>query len=122
MRSKGVSLATSSNWAWNFALAHSTPYLVDEDKDKADLGTSVFYIWSGFCALGFIFVYFNIHETMNLSLEKVSETYKQVPAWKSVAWNKEHTKPRNDAEADVSLELEKVVVDVNRFSVGSQDS
>ncbi|KAI8448396.1 hypothetical protein BY996DRAFT_6419800 [Phakopsora pachyrhizi] len=37
IRAKGMSLSTASNWAFNFAIGYSTPYLVDIGPGKAGL-------------------------------------------------------------------------------------
>lgn len=75
IRAKAMSLSTASNWALNFAIGYSTPYLVDEGPGKAGLKSNVFWIWGGCCALCFIFTFFFIPETKGLSLEQVDDLY-----------------------------------------------
>ncbi|KAI8449113.1 hypothetical protein BY996DRAFT_200199 [Phakopsora pachyrhizi] len=75
IRAKGMSLSTASNWAFNFAIGYSTPYLVDIGPGKAGLQSKVFFIWGAFCALCFIFTFFFIMETKGLSLEQVDQLY-----------------------------------------------
>jgi MFS transporter, SP family, sugar:H+ symporter len=43
IRAKGVSLATASNWLWNFVLSYVTPYMVD--ADEGNLRAKVFFVW-----------------------------------------------------------------------------
>jgi sugar porter (SP) family MFS transporter len=75
IRAKSMSMATASNWLWNFAIGYSTPYLVDEGAGKAGLGAKVFFIWGGCCFLCLAFTYFFIPETKGLSLEQVDLLY-----------------------------------------------
>ncbi|TVY83985.1 putative glucose transporter rco-3 [Lachnellula suecica] len=99
IRSRGVSLATASNWFWNFALSFSAPYIVDEGY--GDIGGNVFYIFAGFCALALVLVFFCVWETKNLSLENVNVMVKDVKPRKSVAWNEKHqnnARPAGNAE------------------------
>lgn len=83
-RAKGLSMTTASNWLLNWAIAYSTPYLVNPGPGNADLGSKVFFLWGGFCCVCMAFVYFCIYETKGLSLEEVDELYAKVPnAWQS---------------------------------------
>lgn len=47
--------ATASNWLLNWAIAYSTPYMVDEDH--ANLQSKVFFVWGTFCFICIAFVY-----------------------------------------------------------------
>lgn len=49
VRAKSLSMTTASNWLLNWAIAYSTPYMVDDGPGDADLKTNVFWIWGGFC-------------------------------------------------------------------------
>ncbi len=83
-RAKCLSMTTATNWLLNFAIAYSTPYLVDSGKGNANLGSKVFFIWGTFCLLCAIFVYTLIYETKGLTLEQVDELYaKTNRAWNS---------------------------------------
>ncbi|TIA62648.1 general substrate transporter [Aureobasidium pullulans] len=78
VRAKSLSMTTASNWLLNWAIAYSTPYMVNA------IHTNVFWIWAGFCCLCTVFVYTMIYETKGLSLEQVDELYGKVSqAWKS---------------------------------------
>jgi MFS transporter, SP family, sugar:H+ symporter len=43
VRAKALSITTATNWLFNFAIAYSTPYLVNEEE--ANLQAKVFFIW-----------------------------------------------------------------------------
>lgn len=82
VRAKCLSMTTASNWLLNWAIAYSTPYLVDEDN--ANLQSKVFFIWATCCFVCIAFTYTMIYETKGLSLEQVDELYGVVSkAWKS---------------------------------------
>jgi sugar porter (SP) family MFS transporter len=81
-RAKCLSMTTASNWLLNWAIAYSTPYMVD--ADHANLQSKVFFVWGSFCFVCIAFVFFMIYETKGLSLEQVDELYGIVSkAWKS---------------------------------------
>jgi len=81
-RAKCLSMTTASNWLLNWAIAYSTPYMVDEDG--ANLQSKVFFVWGTCCFVCIAFVWFMIYETKGLSLEQVDELYGVVnKAWKS---------------------------------------
>src|SRR5271168_5584660 len=80
-------MTTASNWLLNWAIAYSTPYLVNAGPGNADLQAKIFFVWGGCCLLCAIFVYFLIYETKGLSLEEVDEMYAKVnSAWKSSSY------------------------------------
>ncbi|TGO44119.1 hypothetical protein BOTNAR_0934g00020 [Botryotinia narcissicola] len=87
VRAKGISMTTASNWLLNWAIAYSTPYLVNPGPGNANLQAKIFFVWGGCCLLCAVFVYFLIYETKGLSLEEVDELYESVgKAWKSTHW------------------------------------
>ncbi|KAF1829685.1 general substrate transporter [Decorospora gaudefroyi] len=53
-RAKCLSMTTASNWLLNWAIAYSTPYMVE--PEYADLGSKVFFIWGSFCFVCIAFV------------------------------------------------------------------
>lgn len=82
VRAKCLSMTTASNWLLNWAIAYSTPYMVD--PEHANLQSKVFFVWASFCFVCIAFVYLLIYETKGLSLEQVDELYGIVSkAWKS---------------------------------------
>jgi MFS transporter, SP family, sugar:H+ symporter len=85
VRARALSMTTATNWLFNFAIAYSTPYLVDEKN--ANLQAKVFFIWGGFCLIAIAFVWSFIYETKGLTLEQVDELYGMVSkAWQSKAF------------------------------------
>jgi len=57
-RAKCLSMSTASNWLLNWAIAYSTPYLVNTGKGNAGLGPKVFFLWGSFCFICMFFVSF----------------------------------------------------------------
>ena len=88
IRAKGLSMTTASNWLLNWAIAYSTPYLVNNSPGQppqgVDLKSKIFFVWGSCCFVCIIFVWLMIYETKGLSLEQVDELYAKVKyAWKS---------------------------------------
>ncbi|KAE8448060.1 hypothetical protein EG329_009825 [Mollisiaceae sp. DMI_Dod_QoI] len=87
VRAKALSMTTATNWLLNWAIAYSTPYLVNWGPGNANLQSKIFFIWFACCFLCIAFVYFMIYETKGLTLEQVDELYDEVKvARKSVGW------------------------------------
>jgi MFS transporter, SP family, sugar:H+ symporter len=87
VRAKSLSMTTATNWLFNWAIAYSTPYLVNYGPGDANLQAKIFFIWFGCCFLCIAFVYFMIYETKGLTLEQIDELYSEVHiARKSVGW------------------------------------
>ncbi|KAH7356490.1 putative glucose transporter rco-3 [Rhexocercosporidium sp. MPI-PUGE-AT-0058] len=87
VRAKALSMTTATNWLLNWAIAYSTPYLVNWGPGNANLQAKIFFIWFACCFLCITFVYFMIYETKGLTLEQVDELYDEVTvARKSVNW------------------------------------
>lgn len=84
IRSRGVGLATASNWLWNCIIAVITPYMVG--TDKGNLGARVFFIWGSLCVLCFIYAYFLIYETKGLTLEQVDRMMEETTPRTSAGW------------------------------------
>jgi len=109
VRAKGLSMTTASNWLLNWAIAYSTPYLVNGGKGNADLGAKIFFVWGGCCLICTFFVWGMVYETKGLSLEEVDELYEKVgSAWRSDGFVPE-TKFRDIMENDVNTEKVKPV-------------
>jgi SP family sugar:H+ symporter-like MFS transporter len=86
-RAKSLSMTIASNWLLNWAIAYSTPYLVNYGPGDANLQSKIFFIWGGCCLICIAFVYFLIYETKGLTLEQVDELYTEVSdARQSVGW------------------------------------
>ncbi|KAH8906876.1 general substrate transporter [Coniochaeta sp. PMI_546] len=87
VRAKSLSMTTASNWMLNWAIAYSTPYLVNYGPGNANLQSKIFFIWGGCCFVCIAFVYFMIYETKGLTLEQVDELYDEVSdARNSIGW------------------------------------
>ncbi len=87
VRGKAVSLCTSANWAFNFALAYFVPPAFENIKWK------VYVVFGVFCISMFIHVFFLFPETAQKPLEEVEEIfddstpgsfkYLGTPAWQT---------------------------------------
>ncbi|CAJ2502532.1 Uu.00g099260.m01.CDS01 [Anthostomella pinea] len=87
VRGKAVALATSGNWAFNFALAYFVP------PAFANISWKVYVIFAVFCFAMFLHVLFMFPETANKPLEEVADMFEAtgpgtiryigVPAWKT---------------------------------------
>lgn len=49
VRAKSLSMTTATNWLLNWAIAYSTPYLVNYGTGNANLQSKIFFIWFGCC-------------------------------------------------------------------------
>lgn len=91
-RAKSLSMTTATNWLFNWAIAYSTPYLVNYGDGFANLQSKIFFIWFGCCFICIAFVYFFIYETKGLSLEQVDQLYDEVSvASQSTKWEPKET-------------------------------
>ena len=106
VRAKCLSMTTATNWLLNFAIAYSTPYMVNEGPGYANLQSRVFFVsqpkgctflcltfhqvWGSFCFVCIAFVWFMIYETKGLALEQVDELYGVV----SKAWQSKSFRPQ----------------------------
>ncbi|KAH6667922.1 general substrate transporter [Halenospora varia] len=109
VRAKGLSMTTASNWLLNWAIAYSTPYLVNTGKGNAGLQAKIFFLWGGCCLICVGFVFGMIYETKGLSLEEVDEMYEKLDyAWKSNGFVPEVAFREHKETAVGSEEVEKV--------------
>jgi hypothetical protein len=69
LRGKAVALATSANWAFNFALAYFVPVAFERITWK------VYVIFAVFCACMFLHVFLAFPETANKTLEEIDEIF-----------------------------------------------
>lgn len=80
-------MTTATNWLLNWAIAYSTPFLVNYGPGSANLQSKIFFVWGGCCFVCIAFVYFMIYETKGLTLEQVDELYEEVSsARRSIGW------------------------------------
>ncbi|ORX90264.1 glucose transporter-like protein [Clohesyomyces aquaticus] len=113
VRAKCLSMTTASNWLLNWAIAYSTPYMVDEDH--ANLRSKVFFVWGTFCFVCIAFVWFMIYETKGLSLEQVDELYGIVSkAWKSKQFRPALSFADVDANANRGMSLSEIAANQER--------
>ncbi|KAI6248010.1 Major facilitator-type transporter ecdD [Erysiphe necator] len=102
VRAKALSITTATNWLLNWAIAYSTPYLVNYGSGNLNLQSKIFFIWFGCCCLSVIFVWFLIYETKGLTLEQIDTMYQEVSiASKSHLW-----KPKPDQLDNSNIESE----------------
>lgn len=86
-RAKSISMALATNWLFNWAIAYSTPYLVNYGDGYANLQSKIFFVWFAACFFSIAFVYYFVYETKGLTLEQVDQLYEAVSeARKSTAW------------------------------------
>ncbi|KAI1007297.1 MFS glucose transporter mfs1 [Podosphaera aphanis] len=110
VRSKAVALATSANWAFNFALAYFVPLAFEHMRWK------VYIMFGTFCAIMFLHVFFLFPETSQKPLEEVEAMFNDtnpgsirfigIPAWKTSV--RKQTNVRQMVEADSSVGSQKV--------------
>ena len=134
-------MTTATNWLLNFAIAYSTPYMVNEGPGYANLQSKVFFVsrsraftvlsltfyqvWGSFCFVCIAFVWFMIYETKGLALEQVDELYGVV----SKAWQSKSFRPQLSFRDVDEMEGEKRGMSMSemaqesfrRRSVGSAD-
>ncbi|OTB04022.1 hypothetical protein M426DRAFT_321113 [Hypoxylon sp. CI-4A] len=87
VRGKAVALATSANWAFNFALAYFVP------PAFASITWKTYVLFAVFCFAMFWHTFFMFPETGNKTLEEVAATFEDegpgsikyigIPAWKT---------------------------------------
>lgn len=116
VRAKSLSMTTATNWLFNWALAYSTPYLVDYGPGNANLQSKIFFVWGGACFICIGFVYFMIYETKGLTLEQVDELYDEVSVarhsvgWKPTITFREIQEGKTEgANAPVATQVEQVI-------------
>ncbi len=71
VRSAATTIAVLSLWAAYFILVFTFPVLFDRLKDNT------FYIYSGICFLGFLFVWWKVKETKGQTLEELEDLMKK---------------------------------------------
>ncbi|KAJ5826771.1 Major facilitator superfamily domain general substrate transporter [Penicillium robsamsonii] len=77
-RARAMSLATASNWLWNFLLAFFTPFIT------GDIDFRFGYVFAGCLFLAAALVYFAVIEGQGRTLEEIDTMYRMgVKPWKS---------------------------------------
>ena len=68
------------------------------NKDKANLGTKIFFVWGSLCMVCLVYAYFLIPETKGLSLEQVDRMFEETTPRSSAKWV-----PHSTFAADMGL-------------------
>ena len=91
-RARQASLATASNWLWNFLLAFFTPFIVKAIDYRYG------FVFAACNLTGAIIVYLFLYESSDLSLEEVDAMYcdPNCTSWKSRTWAPEGFASRKD--------------------------
>eukprot|EP00596_Hydrurales_sp_CCMP1899_P000511 CAMPEP_0119036800 /NCGR_PEP_ID=MMETSP1177-20130426/4751_1 /TAXON_ID=2985 /ORGANISM="Ochromonas sp, Strain CCMP1899" /LENGTH=545 /DNA_ID=CAMNT_0006997177 /DNA_START=355 /DNA_END=1989 /DNA_ORIENTATION=+ len=74
LRAKGASISTSANWLADFAVAKSVPEMILPGSSVGGVG-GLFFFYAGWCLIMTIWAIYQMHETMNLSLEHVDPVF-----------------------------------------------
>ncbi|TIB04348.1 hypothetical protein E3P77_02156 [Wallemia ichthyophaga] len=123
-RARQASIATASNWVWNFLIGFFSPFIT------GDIGFAYGYVFAGCNLFASVFVYFFLYETAGLSLEAVDEMYSTdgLKPWKSRAWTPPGYENRRDVMESAKLDtyhdengenVDKRFEDGERFSQAS---
>jgi hypothetical protein len=51
VRAKGLAMTNATNWAVNFGISYSIPYLVNDGPQSLGLGARVYFLWGSLSAL-----------------------------------------------------------------------
>ncbi|PYI20573.1 general substrate transporter [Aspergillus japonicus CBS 114.51] len=89
-RARAMSLATASNWLWNFLLAFFTPFITSAIDFRFG------YVFAGCLFLAAGLVYLTVIEGRGRTLEEIDTMYvMRVPPWKSSKFQFEELQPYN---------------------------
>ncbi|QRW16323.1 Sugar (and other) transporter [Rhizoctonia solani] len=70
VRAKGLAMTNATNWAVNFGISYSIPYLVNDGPQSLGLGARVYFLWGSLSALCCAYAYFFIPEPRDLHSNK----------------------------------------------------
>ncbi|KAL1999756.1 hypothetical protein VTN02DRAFT_4073 [Thermoascus thermophilus] len=80
-RARAMSIATASNWLWNFLISFFTPFIT------GDIDFEYGYVFAGCLFLAVLVVYFGVLEGKGKTLEEIDMMYvMRVAPWKSSKW------------------------------------
>jgi len=80
-----MSLATASNWWWNWVIAFVVPYITD--AGYGNLNTKIAFIWFATSFIGTFWTFFFVPETRRHSLETLDEMFESgVKPWNTNKW------------------------------------
>ncbi|CAE6440575.1 unnamed protein product [Rhizoctonia solani] len=89
VRAKGLAMTNATNWAVNFGISYSVPYLVNNGPNSLGLGAKVYFLWGGLSMFCCIYAYFFIPETKGLTLEQVDMLFLHSSPRKSAAYREQ---------------------------------
>jgi MFS family permease len=119
IRGKAVALATSANWAFNFALGYFVPPAFE------NIAWRTYIIFGVFCIAMFIHVFFMFPETSGKPLEEVIEIFedpKGIPYIGTPAWKTRNTRSKV-ARNELGQDLEDLrSAEKGRVSLGTDTS
>lgn len=75
MRSLAQSVASSSNWLWNFLISRFTPQMF------AEMQYGVYFFFASLMLFSIVFVFFLIPETKGVPLELMDRLFEIKPTW-----------------------------------------
>jgi hypothetical protein len=84
------------------------------NKDKANLGTKIFFVWGSLCFVCLIYAYLLIPETKGLTLEQVDRMFEETNPRNSSKWV-----PHSTFAADMGLTEKGVVPAAEHAETGS---
>lgn len=116
-RARQASLATLSNWVWNFLLAFFTTPIT------ADIGFAYGYIFAGCNAVNAIIAYFFVYETKDLNLEQVNAMYcdPNCHAWTSRPWVPAGMASRDDIKGEIERQHHVALATTTSKGAGTAD-
>ena len=110
-RAQGMSLATGSNWLWNFLLAFFTPFITGAIDFRFG------YVFAGCLFFAAALVYFAVMEGKGRTLEEIDTMYRmKIKPWKS-------SKFQFPADPDLiraSLDKEEVAPRASHVDLGTE--
>ena len=81
IKAKGMAIANSCNWLWNFLISFFTSFITGA------IGFCYGYVFMGCMVFAWFFVFFVVPETKGLTLDEVNEMWQEgTLAWKSNGW------------------------------------
>lgn len=103
-RAKQASLATFSNWTWNFMIGFFSQPIA------SDIHFRYGFVFAGANFLNMIIAAFFVYETADLTLEAIDQMYgdNSVTAWTSRSWVPAGFATRADLKAEVDDDLVKI--------------
>jgi len=78
LANKCVTLAIAGNWGMNTIIAFVSPIVQEK------IGTKITFVWAGFIAASFVFIFFCVPETKGLAIDEIDALFLSgTPAWRS---------------------------------------